>query len=290
LKLATTFLRLGRVSNLPTVWSNTLAASALVGSLTLDSRLVLLLIAMSLAYVGGMFLNDAFDQRIDAVERPERPIPSGAISASTVYVLGFTMLLAAVLLVVVCANSANSGGWVAVISAIALMGCIILYNAWHKNNPLSPLIMGGCRMLVYITAGLALTASPEINLFAAAAILLCYLIGLTYTAKQENFGEMKNLWPLLFLFIPIVYGVFLSSNKPNVWLPTILLTIVVLAAIWLIKRRQPNDIPRAVVTMIAGISLIDAVFIAAFADLSLAFFAIAAFGLTLLLQKFIAGT
>ena len=82
-------LRLGRVSNLPTVWTNTLAALLLAGGTVADGRTVPLLLAMSLAYVGGMYLNDAFDARIDAIERPERPIPSGAISAHAVFAAGF---------------------------------------------------------------------------------------------------------------------------------------------------------------------------------------------------------
>ena len=37
-------------------------------------------------------------------------------------------------------------------------------------------------------------------------MLLCYLIGLTYVAKQETLGEVRNLWPLLFLGVPLVYA------------------------------------------------------------------------------------
>ena len=67
MSLARTALRLGRVSNLPTVWTNVLAAAALSGALAGShgdagaGALGGLLLAMSLFYVGGMFLNDAFD-------------------------------------------------------------------------------------------------------------------------------------------------------------------------------------------------------------------------------------
>ena len=89
-------LRLGRVSNLPTVWSNSLAGLVLAGgtAATIGIELGLgLMIIMSLFYIGGMYLNDAFDQHIDAIERPERPIPSGHVRASTVYICGSSMLL-----------------------------------------------------------------------------------------------------------------------------------------------------------------------------------------------------
>ena len=78
------WLRLGRVSNLPTVWSNVLAALALSGGLSQAAgipalHVALLAAAFSLFYVGGMYLNDAFDRHIDARERPQRPIPSGQV-------------------------------------------------------------------------------------------------------------------------------------------------------------------------------------------------------------------
>ena len=86
-----TALRLGRVSNLPTVWSNVLAGSALAGAATGVSVFCAML-AASAFYVGGMYLNDAFDRDIDSRERPERPIPSGAISAKSVFAIGFGLL------------------------------------------------------------------------------------------------------------------------------------------------------------------------------------------------------
>lgn len=88
-------LRLGRVSNLPTVWSNSLTGIVLAGGDPRDPRSGFLLLAFTLFYVAGMFLNDAFDRNIDAVERPERPIPSGQVSSNTVFVAGFAMLVAA---------------------------------------------------------------------------------------------------------------------------------------------------------------------------------------------------
>ena len=87
-----TFLKLSRVSNLPTVWTNSLTGVVLVGSSNEINEIVPIIIALSFFYVGGMFLNDAFDAEIDSIERPERPIPSGVISKMTVFSLGFSFL------------------------------------------------------------------------------------------------------------------------------------------------------------------------------------------------------
>ena len=129
-------LRLGRVSNLPTVWTNTLTGIVLAGGALGSPMTLPLLVALSLFYVGGMYLNDAFDARIDAVERPERPIPSGAISARAVFAAGFAMLALGVVLLF------WTGAWLAALVsaglALALRGAIVLYDWYHKDNPLSP--------------------------------------------------------------------------------------------------------------------------------------------------------
>ena len=92
-------LVLGRVSNLPTVWSNCLAGWLLSGGGTW-SRFGLLLFAATCLYIGGMYLNDAFDAEFDRRHRPERPIPSGAVRAETVWLLGFVWLGAGLLCLV----------------------------------------------------------------------------------------------------------------------------------------------------------------------------------------------
>ena len=90
------WLELGRVSNLPTVWSNVLAgavlAGASAGALWQSTTALPLLLALTLFYLGGMYLNDACDAEIDARERADRPIPRGDIDRLTVALLGAGML------------------------------------------------------------------------------------------------------------------------------------------------------------------------------------------------------
>src|ERR1044071_7583847 len=87
-----TLLILGRISNLPTVWSNCLAGWWLGGGGNF-AKLPFLFPGVTLLYIGGMFLNDAFDAEFDRLHRKERPIPSGAISLQVVWRCGFTLLL-----------------------------------------------------------------------------------------------------------------------------------------------------------------------------------------------------
>src|SRR5882757_5273910 len=135
-----TLLRLGRISNLPTVWTNVIAGLVVAGSVQPD-KFAWIASAMTAFYVGGMYLNDFFDRSIDARERPGRPIPAGEISAGAVSAIGFGLLAAGVVLMFPFGPGAAA-------CALLLAASIVLYDVWHKANMLSPLVMGACRALV----------------------------------------------------------------------------------------------------------------------------------------------
>jgi 4-hydroxybenzoate polyprenyltransferase len=284
-------LRLGRVSNLPTVWTNTLAGIVLAGGHAADRRTLPLMVALSLFYVAGMYLNDAYDAEIDARERPERPIPSGQVSAETVFTAGFAMMALGLALLAWTGYGVTGGTAIGpVMGGLGLGAAIVLYNRRHKDNPLSPVLMGICRVLVYVAAGLAFVPDLPTPLWIGAVLLLCYLIGLTYVAKQETLGEVRNLWPLLFLGAPLVYALAAALRSPTATVLGAAFVLWVGVALWLLRRRQPGDVPRAVVSLIAGIALLDAVLIAGAGEIGIAWLAVAGFLLTLALQRFVAGT
>jgi len=278
-----TALRLGRVSNLPTVWTNTLAGAVLAGAAGFGAELAVMLVAFSLLYTGGMFLNDAFDAEFDAAQRPERPIPSGEVSGREVFGYGYgTMAVGVALLAWIGAAPALAG--------LTLAVAITYYDWNHKNNLFGPVVMGLCRVLVYVGAGLSITLSPPMALWVGAGLMLCYLIGLTYVAKQENLGKVENLWPLAFLAAPVAYGAWLATAQAVAGIFWLLFSGWMLVALWFLRRRRKGDIPRAVVSLIAGISLLDALLIAGTGAMALAVLALAGFGVTLFFQRYISGT
>jgi UbiA prenyltransferase family protein len=286
------------VSNLPTVWTNTLAGVTLAGADVGPGRLALLALAFSLLYTGGMYLNDAFDREIDARERPERPIPSGRIGAGQVFAIGFGLLIAGVLVVGAAAVGPTGGGLVAVASGALLAGVITAYDAWHKANPLSPVVMGLCRVLVYLTAALAVAGRIGPAVAGGAVVLLSYLIGLTYVARQENLTELRHLWPLAFLGAPFLYA-WPALATPGIATPLhmglhiglylVFLAWVALAVTGLVRPGR-RDIRRAVVSLLAGISLLDALLISGAGDPSRAAWAVLGFVVTLALQRWVPGT
>jgi hypothetical protein len=286
---AAVYLRLGRVSNLPTVWTNVLAAVTLArgGAPGGWGEVTLLSVALSLFYVGGMFLNDAFDRKIDARERPERPIPSGRVTAFEVFGIGLGLLGGGlVVLSLQVFFLGGRGSYAPLLSGLGLAVAIVVYDAWHKGNPLSPLLMGLCRVLVYLTAGLCVAPRPSPELWGGMAVLLSYLMGLTYVAKQESLRQVKNLWPLLFLFTPFVYGALMRSAGAI----SFLFLAWVLYGISFLAWRRPKQIGRAVVSFIAGISLLDGMLMAGVgAGVPLLLLACLGFVATLYLQRYIKG-
>src|SRR5689334_7369814 len=155
------FLRLGRVSNLPTILSNVIAGALLSGADFSGNSIFLLALSFCAFYVGGMFLNDAFDADTDRVQRPERPIPRGEVERSTVYAMGGALLVLGVMLVIghgiLVENAVRTEP---VLYTLALAVCIVWYNADHENNWFSPALVGLNRVYVYATTAFALTPAP----------------------------------------------------------------------------------------------------------------------------------
>src|SRR5262245_16276236 len=142
-----TLLILGRVSNVPTVWSNCLAGWLLSGGGD-GVAFVLLCLGATCLYVGGMYLNDAFDAQFDQQHRPERPIPSGAIRVESVWGWGFSWLATGLACLFLF-------GKTTLIFALMLAIAILVYDALHKIFAFAPVLMAGCRLLLILLAGSA---------------------------------------------------------------------------------------------------------------------------------------
>ncbi|MFK7994380.1 MAG: UbiA family prenyltransferase [Granulosicoccus sp.] len=294
-----THLTLGRVSNLPTVWTNVLAAGLLAGATLPSNSGTLLLVAMSLFYIAGMYYNDACDADFDARHQPHRPIPSGLISRHQVE--GFALVYAVVAIVLVYAASTSSpstsgnasiGG---LLGALCLIACIVTYNRHHKNNPFSPLLMAGCRVAVLVTSSYTLMAHFPPDVFLAVVAILAWLTGLTFLAKHEQtlnapVSKLIDHWPLLVLCIPVLIGAVLSLSSPAIALPVLLIVVVIGIAKTRLHGGPAHLKGGAIALMIAGICLVDGIFLAWIWGLQGVVVSVAAFGMTLALQRWVAGT
>ena len=134
--------------------------------------------ASAMLYLAGMALNDLADREDDARDRPERPIPSGAVSPRAAALIGGSLLLGGVL-------AARRGGarW----TGPALAAMIVAYDFQLKRSAtLGPMAMGACRALsllmgVEASRGVVTRRGTE-----GALLLGAYVAGLTLIARGET--------------------------------------------------------------------------------------------------------
>lgn len=196
------YLLLARVSNLPTVWSNSLAGAAAVGATATPQAVLTAAIATSLFYTGGMFLNDAFDSTFDRTHRPERPVPAGDVSRAEAFVVGGVLLLGAELLLSSQALTLTLG--------VLLAAAIVLYDSRHKNVAWAPLVMGACRGLVYCVSAAATSAALSRAVLAGAAIMIVYVSLLTVIARCAG-ASARWLVPTLIAGISVLDAGFVVA-------------------------------------------------------------------------------
>jgi len=212
-----TYLTLLRVSNLPTVWSNVLAAVLLSGAPFSWAPFLTLLVALSLLYSGGMALNDLCDAAVDRVQRPDRPIPAGRIGLGKVQLLTALLFVCALALLGTLPHGAGGAG-----AGVLLTLVIVAYDLYHKGNPWSVLLMAGCRFMVFLVAGFGVAGRLACAVVTLGLIQFGYITLVSLVARYENRragGFPFPLIPLLLAGICLVDGGFLSGAlRAPVWM------------------------------------------------------------------------
>lgn len=282
-----TALKLGRVSNLPTVWTNCLVGFALAGINPEILPLLLVWLAFSLFYIAGMFLNDVFDYEWDKNNQPDRPIVAGEASREEVVVYSVFMLVIGILCILFA--SADGRSLNGITSVFVLIACILLYDWKHKDWVHSSWLMGCCRLLIYWTV--ALTASSfSLELLLPGICLMGYIAGITYLARAEHLNSVSSWWPLGLIAAPVLYGIFLAIDSPVLLLAAIGLALWLGSSVKILSPGVHRSVPKAISQLIAGICLIDALILAGMSHYILAGVSVIAFFVTLLFQKNIKAT
>lgn len=231
------WLALCRVSNLPTVWMNVLAAQVLaVGGLHAGS-FALLVLACSAFYTAGMCWNDVFDRDWDATARPERPIPSGRIALPAARFLGTLLLVAGLSLLLLAPHPSSLA------AGVGLVALILAYDYWHKAHPITVLAMAGCRVGVFVVTAWAMTGGVPAAVWAGAAASFAHTLGVTVVARIE--GGRADPFPLPFPLVPaliaamsITDGIVLALFASPWWLVA---GAVFAALTWLGQRYVRGD-------------------------------------------------
>jgi heme O synthase-like polyprenyltransferase len=227
------YLQLTRPANLVTAVADIFAGMAIAQFTFSDfSPLYLFLSTLGL-YGGGVVMNDVFDAKLDATERPERPIPSGKVSLMAAATLGITLLFAGIILA--AAYSFQSG-----CIALAVAVLTVVYNRFAKHHALlGPLTMGLCRGGNLILGMSVLPAS--INQWGAISLLpIAYIFAITMISQDEvHGGKKRTLYIAAVLYLTVLLcQLTIAQNHGNILLA---IPFVLLHA-WLIGRPLWNAI------------------------------------------------
>lgn len=129
-------------------------------------------------YLAGMALNDYADRELDAVERPERPIPSGRVRP------GEALALASGLTGAGLGIAAAVGGRAALRIAVPVAAAAWTYDLAAKDTPAGPAVMASARGLdVLLGAG----GRPR-----RAALPACAVAGHTLGVTSLSRGEVHG--------------------------------------------------------------------------------------------------
>ncbi len=217
---------LARAGNFPSVASNVLAAlvlgataregAGLAGMLPAPGTLALAVLAGLLVYAGGATFNDVFDAAFDARHRPERAIPSGAISRGAAGGLAAVEMLAGLGLFVFMGASPAM--------AAILAATILAYDWIHKRWIGSVVLMALCRVFLAWTVVTLPGLAPTPAWWAWVTALFVYIVTLSLIARWEYkpgapAAKLGRAVGRLLAFIPLVDAVALLVA--GAWLPAL---------------------------------------------------------------------
>lgn len=276
-------LGLARISNTPTTISNVLAGAVIASPLVFSVEIALIIIAVALFYTAGMYLNDILDLKIDREQRPDRPLPSGRISLVEAWSVTLVLFLAGLVLLWTVDRESFYAG-------VVLVAVIAIYDAWHKGNPIGPVIMALARVMVYVVAFYAFAGEATGELWIWSLVMLAYVSGLTYIAKTESLPGVGRYWPLVTVIAPAVVAVIMEPVDVLVWSLAIAHVVWVLHSVSFAYRSSNRQVGGAIARLIAGISMLDALVLATHQAWWGALIAMTCLALTMFLQRYIKGT
>lgn len=247
------WLQLFRVPNLFTVPGDPLAGFIIATGGWLSGPAFIAVLASLCFYAAGLAMNDLADRNEDQQERPNRPIPSGAIAFCHARAATFFLIVLGLLLLWFFTSVWTTGIGLAIVTSVGL------YNFFTKKIPvLGAINMGACRALSVLLGAFAggvekippsETGSLRvIALYAAAAAIGLFIAAVTNLARLET----KSVIPTPAKVLPlaaVIVGYILIKNftlpvffdpSPTLWLMVMVMTAMITAQLF---RQPPAPIP-----------------------------------------------
>lgn len=280
------FAELTRPANVVTALSDIMAGLAIVGFVfgRLDYQfypaLFLGLSSMSL-YAGGVVFNDVFDHELDAIERPERALPSGRIKRPEAITGGILLLALGIFLAFW--QSRLSG-----IVAIFITLFALFYDWKGKHMRIfGPINMGLCRAF-NLLLGMSVYELGVLEHFPVIAIPLIYIAAITLVSRGEvHGGKAITLYFAGFLFLVVHASQLFFAEKIEFALVFVLAHFILIFRKLRIAIENPmgKNIGLTVKTGVLTLILMNAAWVASSGQWIVALFVLALLPVSLGLAK-----
>lgn len=216
-------------------------------------------------YGGGVAFNDVFDAKLDAVERPERPIPSGRVSKKNAAWMAFLLLLMGVV-------AALQVGYLSALIALTVALLAVIYDYWGKHQFIfGPINMGLCRA-GNLLLGVSVVPAMVGKYALIGLIPLIFVAAITMISRGEVHGKNKNallggFGLYVFILLAIVFMAFSVGSKTWEVLPFLVLMAYMIfpPLIKAIRLQKPQLIGKAVKAGVISLIILNASISAAFA-------------------------
>lgn len=286
-------LSLTRPANLVTAIADVLAGMAIAGYFANNNPPPAPVGWLSLAtvclYGGGVVFNDVFDADLDAIERPERPIPSGIVSKTSATLLG-ALLLALGIGSSFMVN--RTAGFLAIGIAIASL----VYDRFGKHhNWLGPVNMGLCRGL-NLLLGVSILPDQVLPWVWVGIVPIIYIAAITMISRGEVHGGNTTILRVAGLLYALVIGCVAALAQRQQQLGTalpflLLFGYYIFPPLWrAVKEPIGRNIGLAVKAGVLSLIVMNAAWVAAFASFPLAMLVFCLLPLSRLLAKVFAVT
>jgi 4-hydroxybenzoate polyprenyltransferase len=279
------YLQMMRPANIITAWADILAGFAAAGAYNNLQPLVWLLLATTGLYGGGIVFNDVFDAKIDAEERPERPIPSGRASGGEAIALGSSLLAMGI-------GAATQVSLTSTILAIAIATAALFYDAFSKHNPLAGSFnMGLCRGGNFLL-GMSVVPGLLSDRWYLGLIPLVYIAAVTTMSQGEARGGKSITGAIALILLGVVFvslSILGLRGKESLLavLPFLALFAGRVIPSWIQATRFPSAefIRKAVKNGVLSLILLDAAIAADFAGLIIGLCVLALLPVSMLLAR-----
>ncbi|WP_057936892.1 UbiA-like protein EboC [Algoriphagus resistens] len=271
------YIQLTRPANVVTAIADIWAGFAIAGTWTLlvadwgsgTHELLINLGWLSLStiglYAGGVAFNDVFDAELDAVERPERPIPSGRVSRKSAAWMSLLLILIGVL-AAAQVNLVSAG------IALAVAFLAVLYDYWGKHQHfLGPINMGLCRT-GNLLLGISVVPESLLTFWPLGLLPLIYVAAITMISRGEVHGKNRMaLYTglLMYVFVIVTIGSMPILHNTEIWevLPFLALLsyMVFPPLIKAIRTHDPKLIGKSVKAAVISLIIVNSSLAAAFA-------------------------